>query len=377
LSDGQGTQKNQQGRGERNGAKTPSPRHTTRELICVDSTGPFATPSHKEGFKHLLIFKGVASKYIWDFYTTEVTATFSIECLKEVKSKIQNLGFTLRHSLRWRKLISHAHREYFIENSYNSPYTPEDNPHAERSFSTIKIRSLAQLLQSIPPQFWNFSTSYTVHITNRLPHQTSKGFISPYQFLHGEPPNLGHTRIWGLQVVVHTPKQKRANDWAPKGTKGIFMGIHREATAYQIYLPGEDKLICSSHVFFQEPPIPSTSPPLPAFLVQTLPKSAEDYQYLCGLLHIDDEDNMKYITTRVTTLKGYIVAYRAIYSRKAKALEINQSIHVKDIERLTYKFPQGIATILRSTSSPSTDFNTRKLKEKTKKECTITTASEQ
>jgi hypothetical protein len=209
------------------------------EVICVDSTGPFTTPSHKEGFKHLLIFKDVASKYIWDFYTTEVTATFSIECLKEVKSKIQNLGFTLRHdhSDGARNLTSHAHREYFIENSitwsYNSPYTPENNPHAERSFSTIKDRSLAQLLQSnLPPQFWNFSTSYTVHITNRLPQQTSKGFISPYQFLHGEPPNLGHTRIWGSQVVVQTPKQKRGNDWAPKGTKGIFMGVHREATAY-------------------------------------------------------------------------------------------------------------------------------------------------
>jgi hypothetical protein len=44
------------------------------------------------------------------------------------------------------------------------------------------------------------------------------------------------------------------------------------------------------------------------------------------------------VTTRVTTLKGYIVGYRAIFSKKENLNEINQSIHIKDIEKLTSKF---------------------------------------
>jgi hypothetical protein len=116
------------------------------------------------------------------------------------------------------------------------------------------------------------------------------------------------------------------------------MGIDREAVAYQIYLLQEDKFMVSSHVFFQEPPTPSSAPPLPPFLIQTLPKTTNDYQYLCGLLHVDDEDGIRYITTRISTLKGYIVAYRAIFSKKSTLKEINQVIHVKDIEKLTYKF---------------------------------------
>lgn len=260
-------------------------------------------------------------------------------------AEIRNHGGHLRHyhSDGARSLISSLHREFFVENSitwsYNSPYTPEDNSHAERTFLTIKNRSLAQLIQSnLPANFWNLSTKYTVYITNRLPQQTSKGFISPYQFLHDEPPNLGHTRTWGSHVVVHTPKQRRANDWSPKGIKGIFVGIHENSTSYEIYLPGEDRFIASSHVFFSSPPTSSSSTVLPPFLTQTLPKTVEDYQYLCGLLHVDDEDGLKYVTTRVSTLKGYIVAYRAIFTSKQNLKEINQSIHVKDIEKLTYKF---------------------------------------
>jgi transposase InsO family protein len=322
-------------------------RHPTSfgEVICVDSTGPFSTPSHQEGFRHLLIFKDVASRFIWDFYAVEITAAFSIQCLEIVKSHIQNQGALLRHyhSDGARNLISQAHRQYFIENSitwsFNSPYTPEDNSHAERSFQTIKNRSLAQLLQSnLPPDFWNFSMKYTIHVTNRLPQQTAKGFMSPFQFIHDEPPSLSHTRVWGSQVVVHQPKQKRKNDWSEKGKKGIFMGVHENCVAYEIYMPGEDTFIMSSHVFFGEPPSPCSTPSLPAFLVQTLPKSVEDYQYLVGLSHIDDEDNLTYVTTRVTTLKGYVVAYRAIQSKQSILKEINQSIHIKDIEKLTYKY---------------------------------------
>jgi hypothetical protein len=62
--------------------------------------------------------------------------------------------------------------------------------------------------------------------------------------------------------------------------KGIFVGIHQSSTAYEIYLPVEDKFIASSHVFFNLPPqVSSSSPPLSVFLTQTLPKYIEDYQY--------------------------------------------------------------------------------------------------
>ena len=41
-------------------------------------------------------------------------------------------------------------------------------------------------------------------------------------------------------------------------------------------------------------------------------KSVDDFQFLVGLPHLDDEDGLIYVTTRVVQQRGYIVAYRRL-----------------------------------------------------------------
>ncbi len=42
---------------------------------------------------------------------------------------------------------------------------------------------------------------------------------------------------------------------------------------------------------------------------QSIPQSIKNYAYLVGQKHIDEDDGLTYITTRISKLRGYIVAY--------------------------------------------------------------------
>ena len=89
-------------------------------------------------------------------------------------------------------------------------------------------------------------------------------------------------------------------------------------------MPALDKIVVSVHVVFNEIiPDPSAEDfsELKRLKIEVASESwdPKDYQFLVGLQHIDDEDGLVYVTTRVTVRKGYIVAYRQLmtthYSR--------------------------------------------------------------
>jgi hypothetical protein len=66
-----------------------------------------------------------------------------------------------------------------------------------------------------------------------------------------------------------------------------------------------------------------------------LERKAEDFYYLIGLQHKDDEDGLLYETTRISVRKGMIVAYRRMVSESVASSEEKQPIHVQDIANLT------------------------------------------
>ena len=229
------------------------------EVIYVDSSGPFKIPSIVENSKHLLIFIDAASGYIFDFYFDTVNSTNVLNSLKEVTAFIGSLGAKLSHyhadgamNLLAKEILDFLTKST-VTYSYNSPYTAEDNSYAERSFRTIKECSLSQLIASgLPANFWSKSCEHFIHTHNRLPRQTAKGFISPYQFIHNEIPNLSYTRVWGSKVVFQIDRSLRANDWSARGSFGYFMGYRRKGAGYIIYVPKLEKFIESGHVFFTD-----------------------------------------------------------------------------------------------------------------------------
>jgi len=72
------------------------------------------------------------------------------------------------------------------------------------------------------------------------------------------------------------------------------------------------------------------------FISQSIPRAIDDYTYLIGQRHIDPDDQIAYITTRMAKLRGYIVGYRAIDSQQNPLVGTNDPIHIKDLELYTW-----------------------------------------
>ena len=61
----------------------------------------------------------------------------------------------------------------------------------------------------------------------------------------------------------------------------------------------------------------------------------EEFEYLVGTRHIDDEDGLEYVVTRVGKLRGNVVAWRAPWLNGHEGHEESVSVHVANIARLT------------------------------------------
>ena len=75
-------------------------------------------------------------------------------------------------------------------------------------------------------------------------------------------------------------------------------------------------------------------------------KSAADFQFLVGQQHLDDEDGLIYVTTRVADQRGYILAHRRLRTCHGdKTREEKGSIHVADVVRMaqTLSMPEMVS----------------------------------
>jgi hypothetical protein len=75
--------------------------------------------------------------------------------------------------------------------------------------------------------------------------------MTPEEAFSGKKPSVEHLRIFGCPVYIHVPKDKRKK-LEPSGKKGIFVGYNDTSKAYNIYVPGQQKIEISKDVTFDE-----------------------------------------------------------------------------------------------------------------------------
>ena len=82
--------------------------------------------------------------------------------------------------------------------TWNPADTPELNATSERTFRTLDERCLSMLLRAgLPVDFWWDAYKTSNYLTVRLPTKTAHGYITPFEGVYGEVPDLSHLRIWG------------------------------------------------------------------------------------------------------------------------------------------------------------------------------------
>lgn len=125
--------------------------------------------------------------------------------------------------------------------------------------------------------------------------------------------------------------------FAEKSYKFFFVGLNLPLLdRYLVFVPALDKVMESAHVIFDEVTQVTRSTADELLIVDPDKKSLSDFNYLVHLAY--EDEGMTYVTTRVTTHRGFIVAYRAAVIGGRLGQEEPQPIHARDVERdlITY-----------------------------------------
>lgn len=113
-----------------------------------------------------------------------------------------------------------------IQHLTTAPYSPQQNPFAERGNRTTVEKARALLACSgLPLEWWGEAVSTAVHLENCTP-DSSIGFNSPYSCWHGTTPNLEHLQPFGCRSVLYLEKHRCNSKFDLPGVEAIFLGFY-------------------------------------------------------------------------------------------------------------------------------------------------------
>ena len=331
--------------------KASAPGH----YVVCDIQGPFGIETLL-GEKYVVTYTDWYSRYSWTYLLKAKSDAFEkLKYLVEVIFAANRVVLRHYHSdqageLHGSETVNYLERVVHATHSESEAYTPARNGIAERKFRTLSEMTAAMLFDSgLPKTFWGFAYLSATHVRNRIPTVTRDGSStprSPYELWQGHVPNIHYLRRWGCKCYVYIPKQHRTKTFPDKVMTGFLVGF-TSTGSYDVYIPEREKVLGATiQVTFDEN-IPSHSESyfselhLNDKLIDTTepkkPMTAKDFEYLNGTIHQDDEDGLKYMTTRIVVKDGHIVAYRSPLKLNGERniWEENIPIHVKDIARLT------------------------------------------
>ena len=135
----------------------------------------------------------------------------------------------------------------------STPYTPEQNPVAER-FNCSLMEGTQALLEhaGLPLSFWVDAAMVMVFILNRSPKRLLENW-SPYEVLYGKKPDLSLVQVFGCHGHVLRPKRYRTGRKAATKTDlMVYLGPSENQRAYRMWNPTTNKVVISREVGFDE-----------------------------------------------------------------------------------------------------------------------------
>ena len=78
---------------------------------------------------------------------------------------------------------------------FTASYTPQHNGVAERFYRTVTTMARAMIINmELKPSYWSKAIAHPNYNKKRLPHSSIMDFISPFQLMFGEVPNIDRLR---------------------------------------------------------------------------------------------------------------------------------------------------------------------------------------
>ncbi|KAI1828889.1 hypothetical protein DTO027I6_10038 [Penicillium roqueforti] len=135
-----------------------------------------------------------------------------------------------------------------VEFVTSPPYCKGQNGLAERTNRTIRERINTLLSDAnLPPSWWTELVDTVVYLKLRAPASILRK-KTPFEILHGKPPQLSHLRRIGSRAWVLIPKEHRAK-LGPRSSECRLLG-YCEPNQYKLYEIHSGKTVFSRDVEF-------------------------------------------------------------------------------------------------------------------------------
>eukprot|EP01038_Epipyxis_sp_PR26KG_P014695 gene14695-19743_t len=229
----------------------------------------------------------------------------------------------------------------------SSAYCPELQSMIERVWRTIHEMAATMLGASkLPEPFWEYAVLYAVQLYNDLPptRVPSVGvYASPNEKYNGVRPDLTKYQPFGARAYIYIPIKRK--NFGPRAEQGIFVGKDKSSyPGYIIYRPTKRDFVTTRHVLIDHRMLydPNIDDITGVETLDIKEGDINDYKYLIGTVHHDDEDHLLYRTVSVVIERfssgdSFIVGYRKLVlpNGQLSTHSDNIPIHVADIERMT------------------------------------------
>jgi hypothetical protein len=224
--------------------------------IHSDVCGPLRTATHG-GKRYFVSFIDDKTNHVTIYLMTNKSEVF--DKIKEFHAWLVNImqqqiayfkfdgggEFASNELLAWLKAKG-------IKLEVTCPYTPSQNPKAERMNRTIMEMARAMLFESgLSDSYWGEAVLTAAHIRNRVLGSSAQSGITPLEAMLGTKPNLGLLRVFGCAAYAHVPDQLR-HKLQPKARKCVLLGFADEQRGYRLLNVATRKIIYCKDVVFDE-----------------------------------------------------------------------------------------------------------------------------
>lgn len=233
--------------------KSGSKSNDFGELVHADLCGPMQEDS-LGGSRFFLLLKDDYTHWRTLYFlkykseTTESLEDFFKKVDKWSKGGVKTLRTDngLEFANRDVKMLTRSHG---ITHQRTVAYAPEQNGSIERENRTVVELARTSLhAVGAPIELWAEAVNYAVYTLNKT-GTSSKENMSPYRLRFGKEANVAELRIFGEQVYVHIPKEKRRK-WDVKAEEGYFVGYDDNTKGCRVWFPDKNLVkVCRDVAF--------------------------------------------------------------------------------------------------------------------------------
>ena len=226
------------------------------ERIASDLCGPM--PDSIGGEKYFIIFHDSYSKYLAAYAIKDKSKETVLDAFRLFLSDHDRLltrgigTFWTDNGGEYLNSDMDAFcEEMCIKRSYTVPYTPSQNPYAERANGTL-LRPLRSIIASSPEsheKLWVPLLEQAAIVHNAL---LGPDGISPYERVHGKPFDykLLHAPLSLCWYLV--PERERASKLSPRALPAVYLGMDPQRHGHRVYVPSLRRYTTALHVVFNE-----------------------------------------------------------------------------------------------------------------------------